>query len=103
MTNALQVSLILPTRNEAGNIAEAIRRAHEALDGIPHEIIVVDDNSPDGTADLVRSIAADDPSVRCIQRIGRRGLASAWLAYNLYGCGRSPPWRRSRACPSRAP
>ncbi|MAP93420.1 MAG: dolichol monophosphate mannose synthase [Ponticaulis sp.] len=87
MTNALQVSLILPTRNEAGNIAEAIRRAHEALDGIPHEIIVVDDNSPDGTADLVRSIAADDPSVRCIQRIGRRGLASACIEGALSAAG----------------
>ena len=47
------------------------------LYGIAWEVVYVDDNSPDGTAAEVRRIAQTDPRVRCIRRIGRRGLASA--------------------------
>ena len=49
----------------------------EALAGIGWEAIFVDDNSPDGTADEARAIARENPRVRVIQRIGRRGLSSA--------------------------
>jgi dolichol-phosphate mannosyltransferase len=54
-----------------------IAKLDAALTGIAWEVIYVDDNSPDGTAQEVRRIAHDDPRVRCIRRIGRRGLASA--------------------------
>ncbi|MAT35036.1 MAG: dolichol monophosphate mannose synthase [Ponticaulis sp.] len=87
MSDMLQVSLILPTRNEAGNIAEAIERAQSALSGLSFEVIVVDDDSPDGTADIVRSIAAKDARIRVIQRIGRRGLASACIEGALCAAG----------------
>lgn len=75
----IEVSLILPTRNEAANIAEAIRRAANMLQDRVFEIIVVDDNSPDGTSAIVRDLAAHDPRIRIIERLGRRGLASACI------------------------
>jgi dolichol-phosphate mannosyltransferase len=48
-----------------------------ALTDIAWEVVFVDDNSPDGTADAARALARTDPAVRCIRRIGRRGLSSA--------------------------
>jgi len=54
-----------------------IARLDAALCGIPWEVVYVDDNSPDGTAAEVRRIAQTDSRVRCIRRIGRRGLSSA--------------------------
>ena len=54
-----------------------MRRLHEGLAGIAWEAVFVDDDSPDGTAEVVKSIAARDHRVRCLHRIGRRGLASA--------------------------
>jgi dolichol-phosphate mannosyltransferase len=76
---AVQLSLIVPTFNERENIAHLIDRLKIALDGIDWEVIFVDDDSPDGTADQVRSIARSDARVRCIQRIGRRGLSTACI------------------------
>lgn len=73
----LELAIVLPTYNERKNIATMVERIDKALSGIAWEMIYVDDNSPDGTADEVRRIAQDNPRVRCIQRIGRRGLASA--------------------------
>jgi dolichol-phosphate mannosyltransferase len=70
-------SVVVPTYNEAENVAEVVRRVESALQGVDWEIIFVDDNSPDGTADRVRQIAAGNPHVRCVQRVGRRGLSSA--------------------------
>ena len=75
----MRVSVIVPTYNEADNIVEVIDRLQRALAGQPHEIIVVDDDSPDGTWQRARSHSADDPGVRVIRRIGKRGLASAVL------------------------
>jgi dolichol-phosphate mannosyltransferase len=54
-----------------------VERLAATLDGIAWEALFVDDNSPDGTADAARDIARHDPRVRCIRRVGRRGLASA--------------------------
>jgi dolichol-phosphate mannosyltransferase len=73
----LRLAIILPTYNERSNLAPLIGRLGEALDGVEWEAVVVDDNSPDGTADEARRLALSDPRVRVIERIGRRGLASA--------------------------
>jgi dolichol-phosphate mannosyltransferase len=75
----LALSVIVPTFKERGNVIELLRRLDHALAGIGWEAIFVDDNSPDGTADLVKAIAADDPRVRCLRRVGRRGLAGACI------------------------
>ncbi|HVZ08204.1 glycosyltransferase family 2 protein [Rhodopila sp.] len=71
------LSVIVPCYNERPNVAPMIDKLRSALSGIDWEVIYVDDNSPDGTAAAVRAIARQDPRVRCIRRVGRRGLASA--------------------------
>jgi dolichol-phosphate mannosyltransferase len=71
------LSVIVPCYNERPNVAPMIAKLDAALRGIEWEAIYVDDNSPDGTAAEVRRIAGIDPRVRCIRRVGRRGLASA--------------------------
>jgi dolichol-phosphate mannosyltransferase len=73
----LQLAIILPTLNERGNVAPIVARLEQALDGIAWEAIFVDDNSADGTADEARRLSLTDSRIRVIQRIGRRGLASA--------------------------
>lgn len=73
----LELAVVLPTFNERNNVATMVERLDAALKGIGWEAIFVDDNSPDGTSDEARRISLRDPRVRCIQRIGRRGLASA--------------------------
>jgi dolichol-phosphate mannosyltransferase len=75
----LELSVVVPTFNERDNITELIRRIDEQLTGISWELIFVDDHSPDGTADLVRGIARTDQRIRCIERIDRRGLATACI------------------------
>jgi dolichol-phosphate mannosyltransferase len=77
LTTPPELSVIIPCFNERGNVAPMVRKLDAALAGIAWEAVFVDDDSPDGTAAAVRQIAAADPRVRCIRRIGRRGLASA--------------------------
>ena len=72
-----ELSIIVPTFNERENIAELIGRLVVSLGDRSWEVVFVDDDSPDGTADVVREHAAADSRVRCVQRIGRRGLSSA--------------------------
>ena len=72
-----ELSIIVPTFNEKDNIAELIGRLILCLGDYSWEVVFVDDDSPDGTADVVREHAAADSRVRCLQRIGRRGLSSA--------------------------
>ena len=74
-----ELSVVAPTFKERGNVAELVRRLNASLTGIAWEIIFVDDNSPDGTADAVKEIAGHDPRVRCLRRVGRRGLAGACI------------------------
>ncbi len=74
---ARELSIVVPTFNESGNVAELTRRLGEALRGIAWELVYVDDDSPDHTAEAVRQLAQHDARVRVIQRIGRRGLSSA--------------------------
>jgi dolichol-phosphate mannosyltransferase len=70
------LTVVVPCYNERPNVAPLIARLEPPL-GIAWEGVYVDDNSPDGTAAEVRRIAQADRRVRCIRRIGRRGLASA--------------------------
>jgi dolichol-phosphate mannosyltransferase len=75
----VELSVIVPTYNERDNVTTLFRRLEAVLSGVAFEVIFVDDNSPDGTWDLVRSLARQDPRVRCIRRIGRRGLSGACI------------------------
>jgi dolichol-phosphate mannosyltransferase len=74
-----QLSVIVPTFNERDNVTTLFRRLEATLTGVAWEVIFVDDNSPDGTWDVVRGLARQDRRVRCIRRIGRRGLSGACI------------------------
>jgi len=78
-TPAVELSVVIPTFKERGNVAELVRRLDASLTGIAWEAIFVDDNSPDGTAAAVKEIAGRDYRVRCLRRVGRRGLAGACI------------------------
>src|SRR5205814_802971 len=69
--------VVVPTFDEKDNVEELVQRIGRSLKGTHWEILFVDDDSPDGTADAVRALAGRDPRVRCVHRIGRRGLSSA--------------------------
>jgi dolichol-phosphate mannosyltransferase len=73
------LSVVVPTFNERDNVTTLFRRLETALAGKAWEVIFVDDNSPDGTWDVVRGLARQDSRVRCIRRIGRRGLSGACI------------------------
>jgi dolichol-phosphate mannosyltransferase len=75
----LQLSIVVPTFNESPNIRELLQRLETALPATRWEVVFVDDDSPDGTAALVRDVARTDPRVRCLHRIGRRGLSTACI------------------------
>ncbi|MBV9861711.1 MAG: glycosyltransferase [Alphaproteobacteria bacterium] len=75
----VELTVVIPTLNERDNIALLVDRLGAALDGVFWEVIFVDDDSLDGTADLVREFAQQQGNVRCLQRLGRRGLASACI------------------------
>jgi dolichol-phosphate mannosyltransferase len=74
-----QLSVIVPTFNERDNVIVLYRRLEATLKGIPWEVVFVDDNSPDGTWEVVRGLAQHDSRVRCIRRVGRRGLSGACI------------------------
>ncbi len=76
---APELSIIVPTFNEYENVAALVDKLKACLAGQRWEVIFVDDDSPDGTAARVRELAAEEPRVRCIQRLGRRGLSSACI------------------------
>ena len=78
-TGLPQVSIVVPTFNERDNVTVLYRRLAATLEGIPWEVVFVDDNSPDGTWQVVRGLAQQDSRVRCIRRIGRRGLSGACI------------------------
>ncbi|UYO56363.1 glycosyltransferase [Rhodopseudomonas palustris] len=75
----LQLSVVVPTFNERDNVELLFRKLEAALVGVAWEVIFVDDNSPDGTWQVVREMARRDPRARCIRRIGRRGLSGACI------------------------
>jgi dolichol-phosphate mannosyltransferase len=71
------LSIIVPTFNERDNVRELMSRLDHCLAGLDWEIVFVDDDSRDGTVDVLRRLSRTDPRVRLVHRIGRRGLASA--------------------------
>ena len=72
-----RVSIVLPTYNERGNIEPLLLQLLPLQQHYNLEILVVDDDSADGTAELVRHLAHVEPRLRLIRRVGRSGLASA--------------------------
>lgn len=74
-----ELSVIVPTFNECDNVTVLYRRLEATLVNVAWEVVFVDDNSPDGTSDVVRALAQQDSRVRCIRRIGRRGLSGACI------------------------
>ncbi|MFW5807746.1 MAG: glycosyltransferase, partial [Spirochaetota bacterium] len=77
--NGITVSVILPTYNEAENIIIAINRIDAVLEGYRYEIIVVDDNSPDGTWKIAKDASRSRHNLNVIRRLHERGLSSAVL------------------------
>jgi dolichol-phosphate mannosyltransferase len=76
---AAELAVVIPTMNERDNVPILVQRLNRVLAGIAWEAIFVDDDSPDGTADLVREIGRRQPHIRVVQRLGRRGLSSACI------------------------
>jgi dolichol-phosphate mannosyltransferase len=74
-----ELAIVVPTYNEAANVAELGRLLDAALKGVTWEVIFVDDDSPDRTHEVVRRIALSDPRVRFLRRVGRRGLSTACI------------------------
>src|SRR6516162_5706974 len=79
MTLGPELAVVIPTLNEKDNVAPLVELLDAVLDGVSWEVIFVDDDSPDGTAKWIREISRLDRRVRCLQRIGRRGLTTACI------------------------
>src|SRR5204862_6426917 len=73
------ISVIVPTYNEAGSITPLVERLAVAFAGREWELVVVDDGSPDGTADIAAGLGRTLP-INVVRRAGKAGLASAVLA-----------------------
>ncbi|WP_327796183.1 glycosyltransferase family 2 protein [Acidocella facilis] len=73
----LALTVVVPCYNERANIAPMVAALDQALHGLDWEVVFVDDDSPDGTSAEAKRLAQGDARVRCIRRIGRRGLSSA--------------------------
>jgi dolichol-phosphate mannosyltransferase len=76
---SIDLAVVLPTYNERDNVDEIITRLEDTLHGLRWELIFVDDDSPDGTTEIVRAYARHDSRIRLVHRIGRRGLSSACI------------------------
>jgi dolichol-phosphate mannosyltransferase len=80
VANAVPIlTIVVPTLNERDNIKPLIALLDAALPHVDWEVMFVDDDSTDDTARRIRALALVDPRVRCIQRIGRRGLSTACI------------------------
>src|SRR5262245_8921668 len=78
-TPAPGLTIVIPTYNERANVRPLHAALAAALGDLPWEVIFVDDDSPDGTSAELAALAGDDPRVRFIRRVGRRGLSSACI------------------------
>jgi dolichol-phosphate mannosyltransferase len=76
---APELTVVVPTFNEGPNVPIVVERMARVLAGVAWEIIFVDDDSPDGTAAIAKALGDHDARVRCIRRVGRRGLAGACI------------------------
>src|SRR5947207_14426107 len=74
-----ELAVVIPVLNECDNVALMVERLTRGLAGIRWAAVFVDDDSPDGTAEIVRPPARLQRNIRCVQRVGRRGLAPAWI------------------------
>jgi dolichol-phosphate mannosyltransferase len=83
-----ELTVVIPCYNERENIRPLVARLASALVGVRWEAMFVDDNSPDGTAHEIRAVGGLDARLRCIRRVGRRGLASAVIEGALAAAGR---------------
>lgn len=79
LTNTPHLVLVIPTLNEADNIHPLLDRLSEVLSGLQWEVVFVDDDSNDGTRDRIAERSSRDNRIRCIHRIGRKGLSSACI------------------------
>lgn len=73
------LTVVVPTFNEKENVRPLVDMLEKALKDQSWEVVFVDDDSPDGTAEEVREMSRENPKVRVLQRIGRRGLAGACI------------------------
>lgn len=74
-----ELAIVVPVYNESRNVPLLVAALDAALAGVRWEVVFVDDNSPDRTADQARDLALADPRVRVVQRFGRRGLSTACI------------------------
>jgi dolichol-phosphate mannosyltransferase len=82
--SALKSLIIIPTYNERENIA-AITSEVLRITGANAHVLVVDDNSPDGTGDIVRKLSASEPRLHLLSRPGKQGLGRAYIAAFKWG------------------
>jgi len=75
--NTLELAVIVPTLNERDNVAPLVQKLDKVLAGVKWEVVFVDDDSSDGTSAAVRELSLNDPRVRIVHRVHRRGLSSA--------------------------
>lgn len=76
---SLELTIVVPTLNERANVPVLVEKLDRLLVGLQWEVIFVDDDSVDGTPEVVRAMAREDRRIRCLQRIGRRGLSTACI------------------------
>ena len=79
VTAGPELTVVIPTLNERDNIGPLVELLDAVLETVSWEVIFVDDDSPDGTAERIREISWRDRRVRCLQRLGRRGLTTACI------------------------
>ncbi|MEY2483069.1 MAG: dolichol-phosphate mannosyltransferase [Verrucomicrobiota bacterium] len=78
-----QTLIVVPTYNEVSNIAELVRQIFSVMPKV--NVLVVDDNSPDGTAEAVENLRATHPSLSLLRRASERGLGRAYTVGIIHG------------------